>query len=123
MSFFSISKETVMKKTNYPNNLYAEAGIKYIDVPKNAKDIMESMFIDSDITDKERDCLLRYYRDGQTLEEIGNDYDLTRECIRLILIDAKLKLLRNAWNIMVQTMKQTKIIIQTEDVDTKGTTE
>ena len=84
---------------------------------------MESMFIDSDITDKERDCLLRYYRDGQTLEEIGNDYDLTRECIRLILIDAKLKLLRNAWNIMVQTMKQTKIIIQTEDDDTKGTTE
>ena len=61
-----------MKKTNYPNNLYTEAGIKYIDVPKNAKDIMESMFMDSDITDKERDCLLQYYRDGQTRQQVND---------------------------------------------------
>lgn len=48
--------------------------------------------IKNDLTEKESDVIFKYYRDGMTYDEIGREYDRTRERIRQIKAKALRKL-------------------------------
>lgn len=44
------------------------------------------------LTDRERDCILRYYRDGAILDGIAKEHGVTRERIRQVIVRAIRKL-------------------------------
>ena len=49
-------------------------------------------YVMKDLTDRERECVYKYYRDGRTLRDIGKDYDVTTERIRQVLSRARRRL-------------------------------
>lgn len=75
-------------KKIWPYNLTYEmfVGIKYIDVSVFTRIIKE------ELKEKEADVIFCYYRDGMTLDEIGEKYSVTRERVRQIKAAAVRKL-------------------------------
>lgn len=75
-------------KKIWPYNLTYEifSEIKHIDVS------VFTQIIEEELKEKEADVIFCYYRDGKTLDEIGEKYSLTRERIRQIKAKAVRKL-------------------------------
>ena len=67
-------------KKIWPYNLTYEmfVGIKHIDIP------VFTQIIKEELKEKEADVIFCYYRDGMTLDDIGEKYGLTRERVRQI---------------------------------------
>ena len=75
-------------KKIWPYNLTYEmfVGIKHVDIS------VFTQIIKEELREKEADVIFSYYRDGMTLDEIGEKYSLTRERIRQIKAAAVRKL-------------------------------
>lgn len=77
-------------KKIWPYNLTYEMfiGIKHINIP------VFTQIIKEELKEKESDVIFCYYRDGMTLDEIGEKYSVTRERVRQIKA-AAIRKLRN----------------------------
>lgn len=75
-------------KKIWPYNLTYEmfVGIKHVNIP------VFTQIIKEELREKEADVIFCYYRDGKTLDEIGEKYGLTRERVRQIKAAAVRKL-------------------------------
>ena len=75
-------------KKIWPYNLTYEmfVGIKHVNIP------VFTQIIKEELREKEADVIFCYYRDGKTLDEIGEKYCLTRERVRQIKAAAVRKL-------------------------------
>ena len=75
-------------KKIWPYNLTYEmfVGIKHVNIP------VFTQIIKEELREKEADVIFSYYRDGMTLDEIGEKYSLTRERVRQIKAAAVRKL-------------------------------
>lgn len=69
----------------YPYNLIEDATGEICDIvieEDNEKGLEYSLSL---LTDKQKEVMLLYYKDGKTYEQIGNLYNITREGIRQII--------------------------------------
>jgi len=82
-------------KLSYPDNIAAAIGIATEitdDIRQKTIDLVETSDI---LSDKEKHCVLAYYKDNRTYNDIKNDYDVSPERIRQIISKSIFALRRN----------------------------
>ena len=75
------------EKKKYPSNLLEKVFAKERELPVDIEERVNAV-LNSDVAgwaERDFDCILQYYRDGKTLEQIGNEYGLSRERIRQLI--------------------------------------
>lgn len=83
--------------SRYPYNLFETLTGKGIDweIKKENMKLLDTV-MDKILSGRQKDIIIRYYKDEQTLREIGLDYEITPERTRQILIKA-IRLLRQPY--------------------------
>lgn len=74
-----------LREFDYPVNLYLSLGIKVVDIPINAEEILFTILNTPAFSDKEVITLFEYFKDHKTLVEISESYSVSRERIRQII--------------------------------------
>lgn len=89
------------KNYNYPVNVIMAIGmINPQDIPENAYELFEKVIHFPIFTDRDREAIYGYFRDGYTLKELAIKFERTPERIRQ-LINKNLRRLYNYKNIII----------------------
>lgn len=101
-------KELIFKEMVFPYNLLEDARIKLEDISEQMVEDVPDMI--QELTPREEECLTKRYLDHMTLEEIAQDYNLTRERVRQIICKAlariRHKLLRKEKEQLINFQKE-----------------
>ena len=78
--------------TPWPFNILAEVFGEYIGYVPNGDQMEGLYYAINDLTDRERRCVLKHYKDNKTLAEIAEEFAVGKERIRQIIAKAMRKL-------------------------------
>ena len=95
-----LQQDKRFQPSNYPRNLLKEVISDQNELPADVKDRLEAVLASERIFTprylRDAECLRKHFEDGRTLEDIGNDYGITRERVRQIIKRGIRKLHRKA---------------------------
>ena len=89
-----------MNQNDFPYNLLATVLPEYEGITRSDLEVWLGH-----LSERERDVVLKKYREGMTLEDIGKEYNVTRERIRQVLAKAEAKLQIPGYAACVKTVK------------------